>query len=93
MRLLNLEAIDLLTADLNVSGLLWPVFIVGCEAEEKGLRAGIDKYFDKRETLGIANVPTARRVVSEVWKRRDQGDPGVSWHEVMAELGIDILLS
>lgn len=89
----HLEAIELLAADLNESGLLWPVFIVGCEAQEEDLRASIDKYFDKRETLGIVNVPTARRVVSEVWKRRDQGDPDVSWYEIMAKLGIDILLS
>lgn len=90
-----LDEIGLLEQGMNVSGLLWPAFITGCEANEEKSRSRIDAYFDKRETLGIGNVKDARKVVHEVWRRRDtmRGLEDVTWHEVMADLGIDILLS
>jgi hypothetical protein len=90
-----LDAIMRMEAGLNVSGLLWPAFIVGCEAGEPASREAVDAYFDKREKLSIGNVTDARRTVREVWRRRDVVGEGVdiTWHGVMAELGIDILLS
>jgi hypothetical protein len=88
----HLDAIESMGANLKCSGLLWPLFITGCEANDKELRRKIIEHFDKRGSLGIANVAAARRVVDEVWRRRDDGALGVTWHEVMAELGIDILL-
>lgn len=88
----HLDEIELLVDSQKCSGFLWPLFITGCEAVDEDLRAKVAKYFDIRQTLGIANVPTARKVVEEVWRRRDEGASDVSWHEVMAELGIDILL-
>lgn len=89
----HLDAIQLLGEGLNVSGFLWPLFITACEAADEDLRARTVVFFEKRETLGIANVTAARKVVEEFWRRRERGAIDVSWHEVMAELGIDILLS
>ena len=91
----HLDAIALLELGQNVSGMLWPAFIIGCETNEADMRDRVDAYFDKRETLGIGNVTDARTVVREVWRRRDGMDLSVdvSWHQVMTDLGIDILLS
>jgi len=91
----HLDAIALLELGQNVSGIMWPAFITGCEANDTYSRDRVDAYFDKRETLGIGNVADARTVVREVWRRRDRivGSVDVSWHEVMADLGINILLS
>jgi hypothetical protein len=52
-------------------------------------------YFRKRETLGIENISLAKQVVLMVWERRDRAAGGgrVFWPDVMAEMGIDVLLS
>ncbi|RDW83428.1 hypothetical protein BP5796_04919 [Coleophoma crateriformis] len=90
-----LDEIMRLEAGQNVSGLLWPAFITGCEADEAYSRGRIEAYFDDREALGIGNVMEARTVIREVWQRRDKvnGLVDVKWHEVMVDLGINILLS
>lgn len=94
----HIEAFGVLEQDLNVSGLMWPAFITACEAEDIDMRLGIMKYFDKRECWGIANVTKAKEVVLGVWKRKDEnrgqtGNYFVSWHDVMADMGADIILS
>ena len=89
----HLDAIDMLTRRLTCSGFMWPLFITGCEAEDKFLRKRIVKTFEERDKLCIANVTAARKVLYKVWRRRDEGASDVSWHEVMVELGIDIFLS
>ena len=91
----HLDAISLLEVQQNVSGILWPAFIAGCEANDSNSRRRIEVYFNKRETLGIGNTADARTVVREVWRRRDESDRSVdiSWHEVMVDLGIDIAIS
>lgn len=91
----QIEAIALLEMDLNVSGILWPAFITACEAEDVDMRTRIMRYFERREMLGLANVTEAKAVVLGVWDRRDSigSDRNVFWHDVMAEMGIDIILS
>jgi arginine metabolism regulation protein II len=90
----HLETIDLLETDLNVSGLLWPAFITACETDDIDLRPRIMRYFNKRESLGIGNVSTAKEVVLTVWTRRDKAkaDENVLWYHVMAGMGVDMLL-
>ncbi|KAI9733511.1 MAG: hypothetical protein M1818_007259 [Claussenomyces sp. TS43310] len=91
----HLDAIALLELGQNVSGIMWPAFIAGCDAINADLRDRVDAYFDKREALGVGNVAEARAVVREVWRRRDEvsGLVDVYWHEVMMDLGINIMLS
>lgn len=91
----QLDAITLLEQGQNVSGTMWSAFISGCEADETHSRDGMERYFDKRETLGIGNAKDARAVVREVWKRRDEGTGAtdILWHEVMVDLGINISIS
>jgi arginine metabolism regulation protein II len=90
----HIETIEILETDLNVSGLLWPAFIIACETDDIDLRPRIMRYFNKRETLGIGNVSAAKKVVLTVWSRRDkaQVDENTLWYYVMAEMGIDMLL-
>ncbi|EXJ86698.1 hypothetical protein A1O3_03651 [Capronia epimyces CBS 606.96] len=91
----HIEAFGLLEQDLNVSGLMWPAFITACETEQADLRLRVMKYFDKRERWGIANVTEAKEVILNVWRRKDEApaDQNVLWHDVMAEMGADIILS
>ena len=90
-----LDMIAILEAGRNVSGLLWPAFIIGCEADEAKSRDRVDAYCDHRERYRIGNVTDARNVLQKVWKRRDRmkRSADVTWHEVTADLGINILLS
>lgn len=91
----HLEGIERTERTLNVSGIMWPAFIVACETEGQELRSRISKYFDWREELGLENSMEAWKVVQEVWRRRDEcrSDKPVLWHEVMADLDIDIMLT
>jgi hypothetical protein len=94
--LYHLWVIDRLEANMNVSGLLWPVFITACEVEvTSGLRDKAIRLFDKGLSHGIGNMCSAAMVVREVWRRRDESAPGidVTWRAVMDDLGIDILLA
>ena len=67
----QIEAIEQLEVNHNVSGLLWPAFITACKTEAINLRHRIMRYFGRREKLGIANVTAAKEVVLGVWSRRD----------------------
>ncbi len=51
----HLKSIELLETDQNVSGLLWPVFITGCEADDDNLRRRTVATFEWRAMyeLGI----------------------------------------
>lgn len=94
----HIEAANDLEVELNLSGLFWPGFIAACEAEDADLRLRATRYIDRREQrLGLSNVAIAKRVVLTVWNRRDKADEDgarrIYWYDIMAELGIDILLS
>lgn len=94
----QLEATEAIEVELNGSGLLWPAFIAACEAEDTELRLRTMGYIDRRQQrLGLSNVRAAKRVVLSVWGRRDEADEdcgrNVFWYNVMADLGVDILLS
>ena len=84
--------------ELNFSGLFWPMFITACEAEDTELRLRAMRYIDRRwMSLAVPHVATAKKVVLGVWSRRDQvGEDRrgtVLWYDIMAELGVDILLT
>jgi hypothetical protein len=82
-------------AGLDVCGLFWPEFITTCEAEDvTDLRARSLRLLEKGKLMGIGNIISAERVVLEVWGRRDSGAEGdVTWHAVMNDLGLDIILT
>ncbi|KAJ5454892.1 uncharacterized protein N7458_005848 [Penicillium daleae] len=93
----HLEAIEIHEATSRNCGLLWPIFIIACEADEKESRITVSKWFMKGQSVGVANVTSAAKVVVEVWRRRDVAkgcgmDDFVCWGNVMAEMGLDVLL-
>ena len=92
---LYLEAIANFEQSRLVSGMFWPTFIIGCEAEGPELRLRIAKLFDKGWVRGLGNITSSAQVIFELWNRRDQGDvqDNICWQDVKADLGLDILLT
>ena len=94
----QIETTESLKVELNFSCLFWPMFITACEAEDTELRLRAMRYIDRRwMSLAVPHVATAKKVVLGVWSRRDQvGEDRrgtVLWYDIMAELGVDILLT
>jgi hypothetical protein len=93
----HLEAIAALETNCNVTGLMWPVFVTACEAEDETLYKSVSWFFGKGQKHGISGYSSAHKVLSEVWRRRDQqrgeNKPDVRWQQVMADLGLDLLLT
>lgn len=91
----HLQTIDVIEANLNVSGLFWPVFVTACEANGEQFREIAVNLLSKGERCGIGNIRKAFLVVQEVWARRDSGcdEANASRHEVMKQVGFDLLLA
>lgn len=90
----QLEATAILEIGYNVSNILWPVFILACEADEADLRLRVMKCLDRRISLGTTNNEAAKEVISTVWRQRDKAADGVviRWFDVMNEMDLDLLL-
>lgn len=76
--------------------LLWPAFIVSCDAITKDDRDMASMAFiamDKRR--GMKNISDAWEVLREVWRRTDlvllNGGRGVYWRDICQEKGLDIV--
>ncbi|KAE8362720.1 fungal-specific transcription factor domain-containing protein [Aspergillus caelatus] len=55
-------------------GTAWPAFMAGCEAMGHAEREAIVQWLEKaRERSGFVSYTTARQIMEEVWKRREQG--------------------
>ncbi|KAF2811625.1 uncharacterized protein BDZ99DRAFT_278122 [Mytilinidion resinicola] len=94
--LYHLGEIAKLETDMNVCGLLWPLFITACEVEgSSNLRQACIRLFEKGKLFGIGNMCSAAAIVLEVWRHRDDDTLGadVHWQDVMDDLGVDILLT
>lgn len=94
----HLEAIRGIEKDrnLDVCGIFWPEFVTACEAEEaNNMRTRAICLFDKGDLRGIGNIQSAEQVVLEIWRRRDSNpeDVDINWHSVMADLGLDLILT
>ncbi|KIW69501.1 hypothetical protein PV04_05374 [Phialophora macrospora] len=80
---------------------LWPVFIAAVETCTEQERDAVKRWLNYSCKLGIGNRHSARRIIEEVWRRRDQearsgctpvDNIAVDWRQVQSELQIDILL-
>lgn len=94
----HLEAIRTLEVErgYKVCGLFWPEFVTACEAEDvAGLRARSLRMFEKGQSKGIGNITSAKKVVLDLWQRRDcsTSNEDISWENSMAKLGLDIILT
>ncbi|KAJ5931049.1 fungal-specific transcription factor domain-containing protein [Penicillium verhagenii] len=57
---------------LNGPGTAWPAFMGGCEATETNDRGSILQWLDRASVQsGQASYSSAKKVMEEIWKRRD----------------------
>jgi hypothetical protein len=93
----HLDAIARLEINMKVVGLVWPVFVIACEAEGGSQRERVSWYFGKGQKYGIRGISSAYQVLREVWRRRDEqrGEDKtyIRWQQVMTDLGFDLLLT
>ncbi|KAI8624354.1 fungal-specific transcription factor domain-containing protein [Xylariaceae sp. FL1651] len=80
---------------------IWPAFIAAIEAYTHDDLSRARQWLDSTTKFGIGSRVTVRRVVEEVWRRREtlsnssRLDPGmiaIDWRQVMHDLDCDILL-
>lgn len=95
--LYHLTTVNTLEAENNVAGLLWPVYVISCEADSKYLREQSLKLFERRHRQGIGGAANAQAMVLEVWHRRDHRKEGDVDSQntslgILENLGIDLLL-
>lgn len=79
--------------NLNAGGIVWPSFIVACEATSADLRRRTLDCLYNNGSHGYRNYESAVRVVKEVWRRRDDGLSNVSWVDVVREWEIRLVLT
>ncbi|KAL6253049.1 hypothetical protein RBB50_000769 [Rhinocladiella similis] len=106
----RLENIDCLTrgTDIRPANTLWPAFVAAAEAVNVDLRHRALLWFSRAARQGIGNIPRAKQLTMEIWRRVDrqlppdepsssfssnQGLGPVDWREVMEELGSLIMLT
>ncbi|KAF4957601.1 hypothetical protein FSARC_11240 [Fusarium sarcochroum] len=101
----RLENIDCLTPpeiQLHRGNVLWPAFIAAAESVQVELRHRALIWFSKASKRGVGNIPRAKEVVMDVWRRVDRQtsqeceplDLGpVDWRVVMRETGQSIMLT
>lgn len=80
---------------------IWPAFIAAVETFREDDMASARQWLDSAVSFGIGSRESMRRVVEEVWHRRNviaeasglsPGLIAVDWREVMKDLDLDILL-
>ncbi|CRK24414.1 hypothetical protein BN1723_013297, partial [Verticillium longisporum] len=103
----HLENLDCLTRDtpMGRGNTLWPAFIAAAESFEVDLRHRAICWFARASKKGIGNIPRAKEVVMEVWRRVDRqlydddenglsyGLGPVDWRDVMEDMGHTIMLT
>ena len=74
---------------------LLPLFLMSCAAFEEGQRAELEGAFDAVQAYSnLGNIRPARRVVRRVWEMMDWRDErSWDWESVMADMGIDLLVT
>lgn len=92
--LYHLQTVEDLEDDSTVDGLMWPLFVSACEAEDSGLRRQSMEVFAKKAGKGVGANPCVEGLILEIWHRRDT-NPGtdILRQHVMEELEVDILLT
>jgi hypothetical protein len=80
---------------------IWPAFMAAVEATADADIASAREWLDWATSFGLGNRVSVRRVVEEVWKRREthsrlfgmaRGMVAIEWRDVVQELDCDVLL-
>lgn len=92
--LYHLEAIEAILKNCAGDGLMWPLFVTACEAEEEELRQRCIRIFANKTEKGVDGTPCVEGLVLEIWHRRDSNpEDDILQQTVMEDLGVDILLT
>lgn len=93
--LYHLEEIHAIERTVDACGLLWPLFVIACEAEDSEYRSRLLHLFDKGEIVGIGGITKAAKIVQEVWRHRDESGQHTAdhRHELMRLQGFDLILT
>ncbi|KAI1754953.1 hypothetical protein F4782DRAFT_492223 [Xylaria castorea] len=94
-----LHCVETTAARGPMSALLWPLFVVACEAIDSEDRQLARKAFSEIEQRqGMTNIQEAWMIIEEVWKRLDSLDDDCPigktpdlWRTVCAEMGVTIV--
>ncbi|KAJ9610828.1 hypothetical protein H2200_005605 [Cladophialophora chaetospira] len=97
----TLESVNVFLSQGYGNMSLWPAFIASVEACSDKTISMAQTWLDTAVTFGMGSRLMVRKVVEEVWRRRETAshDLGldkrliaVDWREVMKELDVDVLL-
>lgn len=93
--LYHLETINALEQTVGVSGLLWPAFVIACEAQQPDLRGRLFRIFDEQTWKGFGAQPIAAKAVKCIWELQDSSEPCTSLerHHLMKRMNFDVLLT
>ena len=80
---------------------LWPVFMASVEVYLPEHKRQVREWMDRADAIGVPSRKNVRRLVEEIWRTREhvardtgmeEGEVVVDWRDVMARLGMDVLL-
>ncbi|KAH7190980.1 hypothetical protein BKA60DRAFT_547713 [Fusarium oxysporum] len=74
-------------------GMVWPAFIVACEAIDQGLRSRAIQCLRQIVTAGLRNGYAAELVVRELWQRKDAGEFDISWPDIIRTNNVCMVLT
>ncbi|CAN6664212.1 arginine metabolism regulation protein II [Trichomonascus vanleenenianus] len=74
---------------------MFPGFIAACETTmaQADLRNRFRGWLDQQTVEGVGTYISARRVIDEVWRRRDTGRQDADWWKVIVEWNMNLMLS
>ncbi|CDK24041.1 unnamed protein product [Kuraishia capsulata CBS 1993] len=81
-----------ITNEFDGVGLLWPVFVIACEATSGEAQRVLQIYLESFQLYTGTSLERAIHIIFAVWERRKH-DNNVSWISVVRELDPTILLS
>nr|XP_019042792.1 hypothetical protein I302_08499 [Kwoniella bestiolae CBS 10118]OCF21722.1 hypothetical protein I302_08499 [Kwoniella bestiolae CBS 10118] len=79
------------TAALGMSiDLTWPAIIAG-SCVDGASRQWVSTLLEGFKSQCCFDIETANRIISEVWRRSDSGEPRADWKDVCDDLGLQVL--
>ncbi|WOO77041.1 putative transcriptional regulatory protein [Vanrija pseudolonga] len=87
-----LQHCSISTAALGMSiDLMWPAVIAGC-CVQGSARQWLLTLLEGFKSQCCFDVDTASRIIQEVWRRVDAGEPRADWKPVCDDFGLQVLL-
>lgn len=76
----------------HICSLTWPVIISGSQVHNPYHRQQVIMAFDYFRKQCCFEIESSQRIVAEVWRRIDAGEPRDDWRSVVEDLGLRILV-